>query len=197
MNRTLLLLGLFFSAISISEAQFQARPITFKKVKINDQITASLPDNFLPLTEIEITQKYVSARRPIASFSDPDKMADFVISYSSSRWGDDLALMQRFYKTSIVSMHTKVDFIKEAIEEINGRSYLVFEFQSEVTDENQYSTLPPVRKYNYLMYTLMDGYILVFNFNSPLNRQEKWQPVAMEIMGSLVVLEKKVKKTSK
>jgi hypothetical protein len=197
MKQILLSLGFIFCLNQSIMAQFQPPAINYKKIKITDQILVSLPDNFGPLTEAEVRQRYVSSRRPIASMSDPDKMADFVISYSASRWGDDLALMQRFYKSSIVSMHTETEFLNESIEEINERKFLVFEFTSMVMDENQYSTLPPVRKYNYLMYTLMDGYILVFNFNTPLNRMEKWKPIADVIMKSVMVSEKKIKKTNK
>jgi len=172
---------LFFVVLLVS-AKAEAQKLV--KKKLADNITMQVPDDFYPMSDEDKTQRYASARLPIALYTDPDRMAEFGVNRSYSLWQkDDLKMMSDFYEASIRELYDKVNFITKEIKTINEHDYVVFEFESSVYPENNYQG--NISKYTYLLYALEGGTTYLFNFSCELRLRNKWQPVAHKMMESV------------
>ncbi|UII29197.1 hypothetical protein LVD15_12455 [Fulvivirga maritima] len=159
------------------------------KTKVNDNITAKLPENFYPMSADDIAQRYPSVRKPLAAYTDDSRYVGFSINISATQWmPTDAAIAKDFFKASLFNLYDKVEVISEGIKEINGREFIYFEFDSQVNGEqHSFTNEGPMRKYAYVQYLIVRGKTIVFSFNCPLQLKAKWQQAAGEIMNSLKV----------
>ncbi len=160
-----------------------------KKTKLTDKITVSLPEDFHPMTDDEIAAKYFVSRKPTASFSSADRVADFTFNQTQNPGRQqDLAMLKDFYKSSIRSNFTKIEFIQDSVKTINERDFIVLEYTAELRDEDPNSANKGVtRQYSYLVYTTIQNKVQVMAFNCPAQNKSRWQPVAQAVMNSLKV----------
>ncbi|MFN3403317.1 MAG: hypothetical protein ACK40G_04425 [Cytophagaceae bacterium] len=152
--------------------------------KIVEGVHAGLPKDFYPMSDDDMASRYPSTKRPVAMYTDIDRMVDFGLNVSKAKFpGSDVMILKEFYKSTILETYEKVDFIKDGIEEINGKKFIVFEFTSYADQ---------TKKYSYLQYALINGFVYIFNFTSADNAKEKWQPVANAIMKTIKIDAKKL-----
>jgi hypothetical protein len=164
------------------------------KIKVTDEIRMKLPDNLVPMTEQEIRTKYVSNKTPLAAYISFDKLADIGVNISNSRWKEsDVEMLKNFYRVNILNLHSDVQFLNEGIRAVNNQDFVFFEFISIVEDEDGKklkANLKPLKRYNYISYTIVNNKAIVFNFSSSVDQMQYYKPVLPEIMGSI-----KIKKT--
>ncbi|WP_051359863.1 hypothetical protein [Adhaeribacter aquaticus] len=160
-----------------------------KDIKINPNLTVSLPKNFVVMPDDAIAMKYPAPRKPLAAYTSPDGQIDFVASERTSTFqGADLAVLKEFYKASITSRYSEVKFIQEEIKTLNKRNFIVFEFTSSLRDEGRKTNkLAPIRKYTIIQYTMVNDKLMVFTFNAPIDLQEAWKVTANKIMQSIKI----------
>jgi hypothetical protein len=183
MNHLLLLFSFLF-AFLIDEPKLV-------KTELTKGVTVSLPANFTPMTDDEIARRYFTFRKPVAMFTSPDHSADFGFNISNSQWRDtDLPIAKDFYLSTLETMYTKVDYTQKGnLVTINKHPFAVFEFQSEVVDEEENSLTKGTvtRQYSYIQYTIQNGKVLIFNFTCPARARDKWQATAQAIMQTVRV----------
>jgi hypothetical protein len=170
----------------------QADEVKLANVKVSKSITVALPVDFVPLSGDEARLKYLSARMPIALYTSTDRRTDFGVNIVPSQWvEDDLEMLKNFYRSSFLNLYDSVDFLKEEVQQINNRRFLVFEFISTVrSDPEAVVRQPAAINYTYLQYTLVNGKLVMFTFTSPASQKERWQQMAERVMHSV-----KIKKT--
>src|SRR5687768_15109745 len=99
-------------------------------VKVSDDITISIPKDWRPMDGLDFTERYPSVRAPLAAYTNPDRTVDFSVNISATRWPDaNLEIARSFFKSSITNMFDRVTMIDEGIREVNGESYVFFEFE--------------------------------------------------------------------
>lgn len=182
---------LLLCALCLLATAFQ-RPVKLTKTKISDQISARLPESFHPVGEQELRAKYVSPRPPIALYTSPDTQVDFSVNVSVNQWQSfDLPLVKDFYKASLSTLYSDLQFFKEETTEINKHPAALFEFIGTVEgEENAVRRTASISKYHYVAYVLVNGKVAVFSFTAPANQQQQWSAVAEEVMESI-----RIKKT--
>ncbi len=160
---------------------------TLVRVKVDENITVDLPQDFARLQEAEINLKYLSSKQPLAVYSDPSRLADFSVNVAFSRWNpEDLEIMRGFYKSNIMGLYDEVQFINESVEDISGRKYVVFEFVSTVkSDEDEILNTENISKYTYIQYTIVNRKTILFHFNCPYLAKDEWSGIAGNIMQSV------------
>lgn len=190
----------FFSPLYVAFAQNEIAK--WRKEKIANQFTISVPDSFMPMTDDEYAKKYGAYKSAVLMLSSQDKSADFGINRvettppknftkfdEKATWSrNDLEMMRNLYKSSILKMHQKVTFIQDEIQTINGRDFVVFEFVAEVTEtETNYATgsAGVLKQYSYLQYCVSESSIWVFNFTTQAKYRALWEKAAREIMVSV------------
>lgn len=159
------------------------------KTKITAEITVSIPNNFVPMGDLDFSQRYPSVRKPLGAYTHPNRDADFSVNISATRWPDsDLQIAQQFFRSSVINMFDGVDMINEGIQEINGKQYIYFEFESRMRGER--ATLDmrdPVLSYSYIQYLVEPTRTLVFSFNCPRRNRGDWEEAAAKIMKSIKI----------
>lgn len=157
---------------------------SLNREKVTDDISILIPSDFIEMVESERNRKYVSAKEPIALYTNTDRTVDLGINETSSLWSTgDLAILKDFYKANIQNLYTEVAFLQEEIITINDRQFIAFEFNSKVVDERGLGK--PIAKYTYILYTIKEERVLLFNFSAPLRYRQAWQPVAQDMMKSI------------
>lgn len=159
------------------------------KVKVSEDITISVPKDWRPMDALDFSERYPSVRAPLAAYTNLDRTVDFSVNISATRWPDaDLKIASQFFKASLTNMFDRVNIINEGIREVNGRSFVFFEFESRVNgNRNQLGNADPVMKYAYVQYLVQPQRTLVFSFNCDRREREAWQHAAQIMMNSIKV----------
>lgn len=159
------------------------------KVKVSDDITVSVPKEWRPMDDLDFTERYPSVRAPLAAFTNEDRTVDFSVNISATRWPDrNLEIASKFFKSSLTNMFDRVTIVDEGIREVNGNSFIVFEFESRINgNRNQLGNADPVLKYNYVQYLVQPQRTLVFAFTCSRRDRQAWEETAGAIMNSIKV----------
>lgn len=159
------------------------------KVKVSDDITISIPKDWRPMDDLDFSERYPSVRAPLAAYTNADRTVDFSVNISATRWPDaDLTIARQFFKASLSNMFDRVNIIKEGVQEVNGKSFIFFEFESRINgNRNQLGNADPVMKYAYIQYLVQPQRTLVFSFNCDRREQQVWQEAAQVMMNSIKV----------
>ena len=164
-------------------------PRDFVRTEIYEGISVDLPQSFRPMTEAQLQENYLAARRPLAAYTDPNQPVAFGLNVSNTRWQPgDLPMLKDFYRASLLELYDEVKFVTETVREVNGQPFAVFEFVSVVRpdqDETSFIDQKPIRRYTYVQYTVHQQKTWVFDFSVPAQDQATWQPVAKHLMESV------------
>lgn len=154
------------------------------KVKVNNEITVSVPKDWLPMEPEDIIQRYPSVRAPLMAYTNQERGADFSVNISATQWpDDDIELAKKFFKAGLVNVFDRVDMIDEGIHEVHGKKLIFFEFESRISGNRQQESLKdPVLRYTYIQYFIEPGRAIVFSFNCPRREREQWQETARAMM---------------
>jgi hypothetical protein len=176
---------IFFGVLALFS--FTTASIKLVKTKVTDGIIASIPKDFKPMDDLDFSQRYPSVRKPLAAFTNADREVDFSVNISATQWPDgDLEIAGKFFKSSVINMFDNVEMISEGIQEIHGRKFVYFEFESRVKgDRTKLEFKEPVLNYTYIQYLVEPGRTLVFSFNCPKRLKDEWQPTAHKMMKSI------------
>ncbi|KAA5547559.1 hypothetical protein [Adhaeribacter rhizoryzae] len=176
-----------FSTILVLFTSFAAPK--FKTVNITKEISVTLPQDFGVMPDDVIATKYPSPRKPLAAYTSPNRLVDFVVTERPSMFHkDDLKMVQQFYKTSINSKYSDVKFIREEISKIKKQDFVIFEFTSTVRDEDRKTNrLAPIRRYTIVQYAVYNEKLYIFTINVPIDLKPAWEKSATQIMESIKV----------
>jgi len=159
------------------------------RIKVNDEITVSVPKDWHPMDDLDIVQRYPSVRAPLVAYTNEQREADFSVNISATQWpDDDIQLAQKFFKAGVMNVFDRVEMIEEGIHEVRGKKFIFFEFESRVNGNRQQEGFQdPVLRYTYIQYLIEPGKALVFSFNCPKRQKEEWQETAREMMKSIKI----------
>ena len=164
-------------------------PRDFVRTEIYEGVSVDLPKSFQPMTEAQLQENYLAARRPLAAYTDPNQQVAFGLNVSNTRWQPgDLPMLKDFYRASLLELYDEVKFLTETVQEVNGQPFAIFEFVSVVRpdeDEISFANQKPIRRYTYVQYTVYQQKTWVFDFSVPAQDQATWQPVTRHLMESV------------
>lgn len=153
-------------------------------------ISLAVPENFLLMSDDDMAQKYPSYRKPIGVYSD--KKTDISINYSINKWNNkNLDILKSMYKATISSVFTDVEFIQDGvIKKVNDRDFIVFEFISNLVEENGPKKGASLKTYSYLAYTLYKNKVLILNMNTQVQERNNWANTFGKIFESFEITDK-------
>jgi hypothetical protein len=178
--------GRFFLLIPLLLCFTGEQPKLVKK-KITDEISARIPENWKPMDDLDFTERYPSVRAPLAAFTNQERTADFSVNISATRWPDgNLEIARDFFKASLRNMFDRIQMAGEGIREVNGKSFIYFEFESRVNgNQGEQENSDPIMRYTYLQYLIQPRRTLVFSFSCPRHDRPAWEKPADTIMKSI------------
>ena len=160
-------------------------------------ILRELADNITMNVPLELKQEPPTLQRTTSSmlaiFVSQDRRSDLSVNKSQLRWSEaDEELLSQFYKANILNIYDQVDMIQEEIREINGRTFIVFEFSGQILDEpNAFIEAKRRSDYTYIQYLIVEDGILIFRFTSSNRQKNYWQSAIREAMDSVMIKDKK------
>lgn len=159
------------------------------KVKVADDITVSIPKGWNPMDGLDFTERYPSIRAPLAAFTNEDRTIDFSVNISATRWPDaNHEIAGKFFEASLRNMFDRVEMINKGVREIDGKSFIFFEFESRINgNKNQLGNADPVLKYTYQQYLIQPQRTLVFSFNCSRRDRQSWEKAAEAMMKNIKV----------
>lgn len=159
------------------------------KVKISNEITVMLPRDFVPMGDLDFSQRYPSVRKPIGAYTNPDHEVDFSVNISATSWPDaNLEMAQKFFKSGVMNMFDRVEFLSEGVHEVNGKKFIYLEFESRIKgDQSTLGNADAILRYSYLQYWIEPSQTLVFSFHCPVRLKSDWQETAGKIMKSVKI----------
>ncbi|MGB0522088.1 MAG: hypothetical protein ACPGJS_03970 [Flammeovirgaceae bacterium] len=163
-----------------------------KKRKLTDGVTMLLPESFITMTEEDMKKEVLTYRQPIVMYKDIQSQGNMALNISATRWSkNDLGMLQSFYKSTLLSTHSEVEFIQESIKDIGGNQFAVFEFTSAVKPVRvMLEDKGSLKKYNYIQYTIVGNKVMIFSFSCPIALRKHWQGTIKQMMDSAVVKDK-------
>ena len=164
-------------------------PSKLVKTKVADGITVSLPPELIPMTPEDIAQRFPSVRAPLGAYSDQDRVVDFSVNISATKWPDgDVKVASDFFKASLYNLYDRLQLISEGTQMLHKKQFIYFEFESRISgDRRKQGFQDPILQYTYIQYLVQPKRTLVFTFTCPTDRREDWEPTAKEIMKSIKV----------
>ncbi len=176
-----IVVGLFLS--NVAQAQ------KLEKKKVNDVITVYIPSDFVDMPEIDLIRKYPSVRKPLAAYTNMDRLVDFSVNQSATQWQEsDLEMAKDFFKASLFNLYDEVEVLQEGIREVNGRKMAYFEFVSVVKGiQHDVTDKPSKSEYGYVQYVITKDGTWVFSFHAPTRMKEEWREVSDKMMTSIKV----------
>lgn len=174
--------GLFL-VISI---QVFAQERSYERQKVSDIISIKVPTDFYTMEIQEARLKFVTAKAPLAVFSNPNRSADISINYSSSVWEGDLSVLKEFYKANLFTLYDTVNIFKDEIVTIGGKEFISLEFESSVYGaEGGFRGNQSISKHIWINYTIYDRRVLIFSVSVPRSEKNRWEQMAMEVLNSV------------
>ena len=164
-------------------------PVKLVRTKIADNISVLIPQAFRPMDDIDYLQRYPSVRKSIASFTNSDRLVDFSVNTSATRWvHTDTELAQKFFKSGLYNLFDNVEIISEGIHDVHGKNFIFFEFESRVKgDVRDQALRDAVLNYTYIQFLLEPDRTLVFTFTCPRRLRMEWQETAHKMMTGIKV----------
>lgn len=173
-SKFVLIITILFSFL---QGDIFAQSQKLQYVKLAEGARIKLPSDFVLMSDDDLALKYPSTKKPLAMYTSPDRNADFGLNVSKTVWPEnDLNILQKIYKSTIVEMYNKTTFLKEEIATIDGQQFIVFEFTSEV--EN-------FKKYTYVLYKIVKSHVYIFNFTCSQKVQDRWQPLLPKMVSTI------------
>jgi hypothetical protein len=157
----------------------------YKKQKMAEGVSVALPQGFRQMTDGEMKQEYPNFHKPVIMMTSEDGVADFGYNISFNQWGRNLKLLKEFMKANNSYYFKDIQYLQDTISNLDGRDFVVLEFVSYTQNKETDRELPPIRTYSYMMYTVEDNRILVFNYTCPARYMDKWKQAAPRIMASV------------
>ncbi|MFT6855264.1 MAG: hypothetical protein ACJA0X_001238 [Cyclobacteriaceae bacterium] len=182
LNKIFVVILIFFNIVPLMGQK------ALERVKVDKNISMKIPVGFRPMSQSDLINRYNAFRKPLAMYTNENRQIDLGINENSSPWaGEDLEILSDFYRANISNLFTEVHFINDEIRAIGDRRFAIFEFTSKVSDESQTfgGGSNPVSKYTYIMYTIRNNKVLLFNFSAPARMRTLWEEAAKEMMESI------------
>lgn len=157
-------------------------------IKVDDGISLKIPESFINMSQEDRFAKFASSKVPLAMYTSEQRNVDLGINDNNMQWTkDDTQVVYGFYKASLQNLFDEIKFIQDTITTLNGREFIIFEFESVVKDDNTFSNKKAIKNYTYIQYTSYNDQVLLFNFGCKARFKNEWEGVARDIMQSVRV----------
>lgn len=148
-----------------------------KKTVMNNKIELLMPKDWRPMSEQLIKKKYPGPRPPSLVYSDISGAISIAFNHTDSKASPELLeKYKEALKAGLVNAFPDAVWEEEGIIDINGKKAGFFRVITETSDD---------RIYNYMVFTDVEGRLMVCSFNCTENKLKTWKPVAAQIMTSL------------
>lgn len=168
------------SFVVISALLFSNMTVELEKMALLEgKIELLMPKGWKPMSEELIKIKYPGARPPKLVYSDATGAISVAFNHTDSKASaENLEKYKEVLKGSLENAYPDAEWEDHGIKDFNGKKAGYFKLITET---------PSDKIYNYMVFTDLDGKLLICSFNCTSKKMKEWKPVAEQIMGSLKV----------
>lgn len=167
------LILLLFPTLGFCQAKLDS--ITLQSGKIN----LLAPIEFKSMSDEMWTAKYHSRKRPILVLSDEDGEVNLIADLTQlTATENQIPAFKEAQLQQLKKSRPDMTVLDEGVKTINGKKIGYFKFLTQAVDQ---------KVFNYYFFTVVNGKILLFSFNSIEKLQKKWEHTADEIVASLKI----------
>lgn len=139
-------------------------------------LTLSAPADFGPMPVHLRPMPYPGIERPLVMLSDPDGRIILSVNHTRAEVQDNIQIIRKTMSAVFRQSYRQAAWLRDEVEELNGRRYAVFEF---VAGENG----APVHTILYA--TRLRGTLLLVTFKAPEQGDPQWIENGRAMMSSL------------
>lgn len=155
-----------------------------KKQKLTEYLTMSVSTDLRPMSQQELSAKFLGAKIPDAALTDEQSAIEFTVTGSPTFWQEeDVALLKDFYDASIPSLFKDIKFEKKEMVMINDKQFIAYQFDGTPAVET--GDRIPEKRFTYLLYTIHRNGLVTISFSCPPYLKSKWKPVAEKMFETI------------
>lgn len=154
------------------------QPFLTNRLFLNGKVELMVPDVFAAMRAEEVMAKYPT-KEPIffQVYTNAEGSVNIAVEHLQEKGAmADLPNFSKIFGEQFSD--PSVHIIRNEIEKINGRDFIVLEMVTPAVD---------TEVYNLMFVTSSGGRLLMGTFNCPVDKQDEWQPLAEKILGSVKV----------
>lgn len=153
----------------------------YKFVRLLDGVLlANIPEALQPLSDSDLTVKYVDARKPKHEYTYPENGIEFQVdTYTLAELqGISLEELTASFSNGISEQYPGVEWLEQSTKNVGGTSFTILHFKVSQGTENFYS---------YMTFSsLVDRYLFT-NFIYPIGTESSWANDGEKIIDSAVI----------
>jgi hypothetical protein len=162
---------LLFPIFSFSQSKLDTINLLSDKVKL------LAPKELKSMSDEMWTAKYQRRTRPILVLSDEDGEVNLLADMTQlSATENQIEAFKNAQLQQLKKSRSDLSVLDEGVKTINGKKVGYFKFVTQAVDQ---------KVFNYYFFTVVNGKILLFSFNTIEKLQKKWENTADEIVASL------------
>lgn len=143
---------------------------------LDGMLTLSIPDMFRPMTDKEQEIKYPGGKRPHFAVTDDSTAINVTASYlDENAEPGQLYEYHMLFKQRVDTMRPDTEWVSHELTTVNERRSWISQFRQQLID---------VEVYNMVLGTSVNGRVLLITFNMPSALEDKWVPIASQILNS-------------
>lgn len=167
------LLVILFPLVGFSQAKLDSISI------LNGKVTLRSPKELTSMSDEMWALKYRNRPRPVLALGDDEAEVNLIGDMTEMAAKE--SQMKAFKDFQIEDFKKKrgdVNLLGDGVKIINGKNVGYIKFVSQAIDQ---------KVFNYFFFIIVDGKIMMFNFNCIERLQKKWEASADNIVASLRV----------
>lgn len=167
-----------FVAILVSQFVFSQQDWnTFKSTNLNLEL--KYPSSLKIMDDEIFNLKYKLPKKPEICLADESSKISLIGGMRNETGTDkDLNNILESSKQLMLSKRSDLKILSSGIKTVNNKKIAFVKFHSEAIDQ---------KIFNYIFFTTINGKILMCNFNCIEKIQKEWEPIADEIVNSIII----------
>lgn len=151
-----------------------------KRTYLEGRLEMLIPTDFKQMSAEMIGVKYPNrTQQPQAVLSDDDGTVNIIVNYlPQSIQPSQVAEFKEFQLNFFKKNRPDAQWLADGVKQINGKTFGFLKFTIDAVDQ---------KVYNYMVFSELNGKILMLSFNCTEKLLPKWQATAEEIMASIAL----------
>lgn len=146
---------------------------------LSDKVTLLIPKDYKEMSAEAAKIKYPQERRPTYILTNSEGSINVAFSKTiSEATENDITEYAAYFKELFSNLYPSATWYSSGIEIINGKNIGKIELLTPAVDGNIY---------NLVLFAELEGKLLLVSFNCTEKYMKDWQPIANDIMKSIVV----------
>ncbi|WP_423148119.1 hypothetical protein [Rubrolithibacter danxiaensis] len=146
---------------------------------LNKKVELTIPAQLVEMSDRNWNLKYEGRPRQALALADKRGEVSLIGMITKQRAKDSqISAYKDFQIAELKKVHPDIQLIDQGVKTVRGKKVGYFRFLSQAIDQ---------KIFNYYFFTVVDGEVVLFNFNSIEKLRSSWENKAEQIVSSLIV----------